>query len=206
MFRQIKLFAICIALSLGIFGNHAQAQNTSVTILRAGDILTPNKPYYSPGNKYFLVFQATDGNLVIYRVGQTTNTAIWSAGSFGGTFAVFQPDGNLVVYRAHGGNPADALFSTGAGRAGDTLFANVNMYDNGKMEVRNTSYDLFKTPADPEFVSTPDPSCPTGRQYPICIFPGTLNQWNTWVLACSAADGQRQAAAMGAAWGRCPGT
>jgi len=200
------ILACCLGLSLGGTLSAANAQNVRSFFLFPGNTLTPDKAYFAPGNKYFLVFQSSDGNLVVYKVGQTSNTPIWSANSFGGDTAVLQSDGNFVIYRTKGVAQPVPVFNTGAGKPGGTTGPSGSLYDNGSFSVLNTSNVEFKTPGDPSYVPAPDPSCPTARQYPVCTFPGTINQFNGWVLACSVSDAQRQAAATGSSFGRCPGT
>jgi hypothetical protein len=62
----------------------------------AGGTLRPGQSLTSIGGRYQAVFQATDGNFVIYG----PSGAIWATGTGnrGASFLVFQADGNFVMY------------------------------------------------------------------------------------------------------------
>jgi hypothetical protein len=77
-------------------------------IWRGGAVLT------SSDGRFQLILQASDGNMVIYKQG----VAIWAIGGRDDDFLVNQGDGNVVIYRTHGG----AVWSTGTGgQGGSTL-------------------------------------------------------------------------------------
>ena len=77
-------------------------------IWRGGAVLT------SSDGRFQLILQGSDGNLVIYKQG----VAIWAIGGRDDDFLVNQGDGNVVIYRTHGG----AVWSTGTGgQGGSTL-------------------------------------------------------------------------------------
>lgn len=165
-----------------------------------GKILDMDTPYTS-GN-YTLVFQSTDGNLVVYRgAGRTAADAVWSAGTSGkgGRYAILQSDGNFVIYK----NLSDHnsyVWNTQTGgvpRAGFTPYFGLST--EGRFGVRGYGGD-FDSPKDPQYVGG---GCTTATQYPVCIFPGTTTQWNSFVLACSPAEAMNVALQMGAAYGRC---
>ena len=58
--------------------------------------LQPAQTLVSCDQRFTLIEQATDGNLVVYE----GSTALWSASTSGhaGAYAVMQGDGNFVVY------------------------------------------------------------------------------------------------------------
>ena len=62
--------------------------------------LTPNAHYSSNNGKYFLTFQGSDGNLVLYRKDGGRTMPIWSTGTNGkgANRCVMQEDGNFVIY------------------------------------------------------------------------------------------------------------
>jgi hypothetical protein len=63
--------------------------------------LQKGKWYSSPNDKYFVTFQGSDGNLVIYRKDSSTKrTPCWSSGTNGcdADFCQLQDDGNFVIY------------------------------------------------------------------------------------------------------------
>jgi len=205
MFTRIRPLFVWFGFLIALISGGATAQNTTF-FLYAGSVVRPDTPTCSPNKKYCFVFQSGDGNMVVYRVG-TPNVAIWNAGSFGAIFAVLQPDGNFVAYRAHGGNPADAVFSTSAGKPTGTRAPTGQISDNGVFSITHTTGWEWKTPADPQYVPEPAiPSCPTARQFAICTFPGTRNQFNGWILACNPTEAQYLAQMTGSTYGRCPGT
>lgn len=96
--------------------------------LNAGQALSPGQYLDSPNGQYELVMQS-DGNLVLYVVGQRP---LWDTSTWGhpGAYAVMQSDGNLVVYGTGG-----ALWASGtSGNPGAGLDvqsdANVVVYSN----------------------------------------------------------------------------
>src|SRR5262249_8401136 len=83
---------------------------------------------------YYLVNQADDGNLVLYRT--RDNTAVWAADTAGSTgnpkTVTMQADGNLVVYLAGRADPAGSVFSTQtSGRDGQGICLKVQ--DDGNL-------------------------------------------------------------------------
>ena len=191
---------------MGFLSTNAFAQVNVLLMGGSGTYLTPDRKYFSPSGNYFLVFQSTDGNLVSYRVGQTTNTPIWNARSFGGKMAVLQPDGNFVIYNSTNPLPSNALFNTGPGAAGGTSIPQMRFWNDGSFEVINLSGTSWRSPADGITSPPGGPSCAELQQYPVCYSPGKVAQLNAIVFACSVADARSQAAAIGAVYGRCPGT
>lgn len=78
--------------------------------LRPGDVLASNE-YIETENGY--LFMQPDGNLVLdHRAG----AELWASGSYGntGAYAVFQSDGNFVIYKKDGGpGKGGAVWSSG---------------------------------------------------------------------------------------------
>jgi len=196
---MVKLISIVITLAtlLMSFGSSpasAQEGPFGTTVINSGSTMVPDRAYYSYSRLYFVVFQSTDGNLVVYRVGQGSNKAIWSTNSFGGKIAAMQGDGNFVIYNSAGSAIWDS--ATWGGSGGSAFIT-----DRGVFLVNGSKQ--FRSPADPQ---APPAPCTELRQFPICVFPGRATQFNSWVEACNVADAQQRAAAMGASYGRCPGT
>jgi lambda family phage minor tail protein L len=78
------------------------AGTSSVSSTGSGFFLYPGKSLVSANLWYQLLMQR-DGNLVVYN---KSNTAVWSTKTDGQpSYAVFQPDGNLVLYRYSDGTP-----------------------------------------------------------------------------------------------------
>lgn len=202
LLRSTLFFLTLLASAL--FGTaNAQAIPES-QFLNHDEVMIPDKFYFSPNGQYFIVFQSTDGNLVVYKAVQPTNRAIWSAGTNRGRgrIAAMQGDGNFVVYNDAGSSLWDSA-TWGLTSPGGAAFIN----DHGQFIVRGRS--TFNTPADPQPPApTPGIPCSTGvaRQYAICSFPNTPNQFNGWIAACNASDAQRIASSLGVMLGRCPGT
>jgi len=69
--------------------------------LGLNDTLTPGQSLTSPSGTFIAALQG-DGNLVVYRVGNST--ALWASNTpgKGGTKLIMQGDGNLVLYTASG--------------------------------------------------------------------------------------------------------
>lgn len=204
-FRVLRALA---ALSLSIFSFNSYAQTltpkTFAVFGYEGSFLTPDRPYTN-GN-YSLIFQSTDGNLVVYRgTSYTASNAVWSAGGGkGGKYAVLQTDGNFVIYK-NLGDPNSAVWSSRTGtstQSGERPY--IGLMSDGSFGVRgwgtNNNRLVFNSPIDPKFVSG---SCTVASQYPVCIFPGTTSQWSSFVLACSPAEAISVATSMGASYGAC---
>jgi hypothetical protein len=64
-----------------------------------GKSFAPGETLVSPNLKYKLIWQASDGNLVVYDT--TTNRAVWDAATegSGADELVYQTDGNFVMYK-----------------------------------------------------------------------------------------------------------
>ncbi|MFG2696414.1 hypothetical protein ACIHEI_23070 [Kitasatospora sp. NPDC051984] len=98
---------------------------TQATRLLNGQKLLPGQSMVSGASE--LVMQ-TDGNLVLYLVGDTGHRGpvLWSSATYGNAnaYAYMQTDGNFVVYRQGGGpDTGGGLWSTGSwGHPDATLF------------------------------------------------------------------------------------
>lgn len=179
------------------------AQGTqSTTIARGGEFLTQDKPYVSPNGKYTLIFQSSDGNLVVYKGSvYTWEHALWNAGisGKGGKFAVLQGDGNFVVYK-NLSDPSSAVWSSGTqGVPRPNYSVHASLTDKGVFGVYGWG-GIYQSPADPLAGSG---NCPVAQPYPICVFPGKVAQFNSVVYACSVAEATSIAIATGAVYGQC---
>lgn len=117
--------------SNGVILNNSLATNTlSVgTTINAGDYIV------SPNGKFVTTMQY-DGNFVTYAGGR----AVWNTGTATnyGNYAVFQNDGNLVVY-APGGNPL--WWSTTWGVSADRMA----LQDDGNIHIYANTTEKFTT-------------------------------------------------------------
>ena len=198
-----KLFAILFAFYFILLGS-AQAQTTAsfAVLLRPNEQLVPDQKYFSPNGRYFVVFQGFDGNLVVYRGSErSAQGVIWAAGDRHGTTAIFQWDANFVIYKG-AITPPNAVWASNSEMTPNTNqqpFLGIN--NDGSLFVAGYGGGVrWQSRSDPSYTSG---TCTTARQYPICVFPGTYNAFNSFVLACSVAEAQQQAAATGATYGAC---
>ena len=205
MKKALRFLVLSLTLFVGMFSSNAQAQYAKTIIGYPVFDMVVDKPYFSPSQLWFVIFQG-DGNLVVYRIGAATNVVLWSSSTFGAKRAVLQDDGNFVIYNSLNPLPANAMFKTGGGQPGGTVRPQIALGDAGSFEVTNTSGIVWRTPAEGRPDPNPQPPCTGVRQYPICYSPGKVAQLNGTVLACSASDAARQASEVGASYGRCPGT
>jgi hypothetical protein len=99
------------------------------TLLTVGEWLNPNDKISSSNLAFELVMQ-DDSNLAIYSV-RGVRTPVWASNTVGhvGAKAVFQGDGNFVVYERDGKHPLWA--SNTAGNAG----ASAVLTDDGKLTI-----------------------------------------------------------------------
>lgn len=194
-------FAVIVA-TMTMLSSQANAQSFFTTVLNANEFLVQDKAYSSPNGRYSLIFQSTDGNLVVYKgTTFTSPNALWTAkiSGKGGKFAVLQPDGNFVVYK-NLNDPASAVWNSGTS---GVPYPNSGVYarigNDGSFEVRGWS-GTFATPKDPTAGSG---SCTAPQQYAVCVFPGSAAQFNSTVFACSIAEAMNTAIATGATYGAC---
>lgn len=204
MRKLVKLLCVAALLLQGLFAGQAHAQTAFRVVVNMNQQMVQNQAYYSPNGRYYVVFQS-DGNLVVYRAGSPVpQNAIWASGTNGitGGIAILQGDGNFVIYKNSMTPQQTAVWNSGSGSAlADRVGAQpfVSIRDDGALDVAGWGAVVkWSSPADPA-----SPGTCTVRQYPICVFPGTMNQFNSFVLACSVADAQRQALSSGAVYGTC---
>lgn len=121
-----------------------------------GTYIYANEHLLSPSGDFQLIMQG-DGNLVLYDL--STGVARWATGTEGnsGNFAVFQTDGNLVVYSSSG----QALWSSHTyPYSGMTL----NMQDDGNLVIYQGSSPLWASDtANNEMNCWPSNSCSPGE-------------------------------------------
>jgi len=137
---------------------------------------------YSSSGRLYLTMQ-TDGNLVLrFSPFGTWSTILWASNTYGnpGAWAIFQPDGNLVVY-ASGGN---ALWATGTNGKGSTSVA---VQDDGNLVVYNGSKALWATGTYnlvPDAAHCLSDFCPAGTWWSSCFGPNDFyedsygDQWS----------------------------
>jgi hypothetical protein len=111
---------------------------------------------------YYLYFQESDGNLVLYANG----AAIWSTGAAGtnGSHLDLQDDGNLVLYKASG-NVGNVQYASGTNRKNLTNFSTDAM--------ATTSLEYRGKCLDSSIDSTANP---TGLGYSLNNCNGSLDQ------------------------------
>lgn len=202
MKKFTKLLCIAALLLQGFLAGQVHAQTAFNVVLRVNETMVPNQFHYSPNGRYFVVFQS-DGNLVVYRAGSPQpQNAIWASGTNGisGGLAMLQHDANFVISKDSWTPQRAAAWTSGTNMTPtDSAPPFVSIRDDGSIAVAGWGAAIkWSSPADPS-----NPGTCTVAQYPICVFPGTMNQFNSFVLACSVADAQRQAASSAAAYGAC---
>jgi hypothetical protein len=135
-----------------------------------GFTLRPGQSIYSPNWKQQLVMQV-DGNLVFYKLNEdgSEGKVIWASNTnqdwTGGAYAVFQTDGNLVVYidGVETETKPLALWAsftdqTGTDNYGKGILCNLPDVGQMRIVVQKTnsseirSYSPFPTPSDPRGV------------------------------------------------------
>lgn len=203
------LLASAMLLQVLCVGNAQAARPTvpGAVVVQAGDALVMDRAYYSPNRRYFLVFQSTDGNLVVYRGTSNPSNAIWSTGGGrGATGAYFQTDNNFVLYRG-ATIASNAVWASGSDfQPGEPVppgpvRQSLMIFDNGSLYIeRFGGRQGWQTPADPV---QPPVACTTPHNYPICNFPNSASRFTSWATACTESDARTIARQMGAAWGAC---
>ncbi|VWC89405.1 peptidase S53 [Burkholderia contaminans] len=106
-----------------------------------GTTLKPRQAVYSASGNHALLMQE-DGNLVLYNT--TNGAAVWNTGTYGnpGAYAVFQTDGNFVVYSANGA----ALWNSATyGQSGSQY---LSVQDDGNMVIYRLFVPAFATATD----------------------------------------------------------
>ena len=124
------------------------------TYLVAGQMLPSGKCIVSPHGQYFLLMN-TDGNFFIYDWAHGTGT--WGPGTQGhpGAYAIFQTDGNLVVYSASG----VALWSSGTS---GTYAERLDMNDDGRIIIWKSAWNSGTSDGQFNGTTYAHPSCDVG--------------------------------------------
>ncbi|MGU7813833.1 protease pro-enzyme activation domain-containing protein [Burkholderia sp. AW49-1] len=106
--------------------------------INEGTTLKPRQAVYSASGTHELLMQ-DDGNLVLYNT--TNGAAVWNTGTYGnpGAYAVFQTDGNFVVYSANG---TALWYSATYGHSGAQYLA---VQDDGNMVMYQSFVPVFAT-------------------------------------------------------------
>lgn len=126
--------AVCLALPLVTSG----VASASPFRTQPEYIMGPGYAMYSAANT--VLTMQTDGNFVLYHTFSyfPYSTAVWHTNTWGhpGASAVFQPDGNLVVYATNG----VALWNSGtAGNPNSTMV----LTDDGNLQIFNTNSSII---------------------------------------------------------------
>jgi RHS repeat-associated protein len=124
------------------------------TYLIAGEILPSGKCIVSPHGQYFLLMN-TDGNFFIYDWAHGTGT--WGPGTQGhpGAYAIFQTDGNLVVYDVNG----TALWNSGTS---GTYAERLNLEDDGRIIIYKSAWNSGTSNGQFNGTTYTHPSCDVG--------------------------------------------
>jgi RHS repeat-associated protein len=124
------------------------------TYLVAGEILPSGKCIVSPHGQYFLLMN-TDGNFFIYDWAHGTGT--WGPGTQGhpGAYAIFQTDGNLVVYDVNG----TALWNSGTS---GTFAERLDMNDDGRIIIWKSAWNSGTSDGQFNGTTYAHPSCDVG--------------------------------------------
>ncbi|WP_244098156.1 protease pro-enzyme activation domain-containing protein [Burkholderia ambifaria] len=106
--------------------------------INEGTTLKPGQAVYSASRNHQLLMQG-DGNLVLYNT--TNGAAVWNTRTYGnaGAYAVFQNDGNFVVYSANG---AVLWYSATYGQSGSQ---HLSVQDDGNMVIYQSFVPVFAT-------------------------------------------------------------
>ena len=106
--------------------------------INEGTTLKPGQAVYSASRNHQLLMQG-DGNLVLYNT--TNGAALWNTRTYGnaGAYAVFQNDGNFVVYSANG---AVLWYSATYGQSGSQ---HLSVQDDGNMVIYQSFVPVFAT-------------------------------------------------------------
>lgn len=193
-----RLFVCVMLAATGAIAGYAQAAST----LPGNTPLAPGQSLQSDNGKYILIMQQTDGNLVVYR--KADMKVLWASGKLGGpnAWAVAQRDHNFVVYA--GPLPANGavVWQSGTVQPVDDPSTVLYIGLNGQVGISGNGGPFWTSPGDPDVCGDGNPK----TSYPACLRPGTKDQQNAFITACTYADAQRQAAQMinaGAVLGYC---
>ncbi len=185
--RMNKSIALMALLAMSLFSTGAEA----LSRLQANQAMYPGEQIVSANGAYILTLQATDGNLVLYRVADMK--ALWAAGSSGGTVAYMQQDRNFVVYNNYG----TAVWNSNTyGSVVDTA-AYVFVTDDGFAKIINSAGQTIWSVGGDLPPCTPSP-------WAACFNAGTPWQSSGFVWACDYAGAWQAASMQGATLGSCP--
>jgi RHS repeat-associated protein len=135
-------------------GSYPNSSCSIGTYLVAGQMLPPGKCIVSPHGQYFLLMN-TDGNFFIYDWAHGTGT--WGPGTQGhpGAYAIFQTDGNLVVYSASG----VALWNSGTS---GTYAERLDLNDDGRIIIWKSAWNSGTSQGTFTWPQLPHPGCDIG--------------------------------------------
>jgi hypothetical protein len=124
------------------------------TYLVAGEMLPSGKCIVSPHGQYFLLMN-TDGNFFIYDWAHGTGT--WGPGTQGhpGAYAIFQTDGNLVVYDVNG----TALWNSGTS---GSYAERLDLNDDGRIIIWKSAWNSGTSDGQFNGTTYAHPSCDVG--------------------------------------------
>lgn len=111
------------------------------SILRAPGELKPNEYLISPNKKWKLIFQASDGNVVVYGEGNTVKWASNKVSNNGGGRLALQNDGNLISYDTKG----NVTWSWGSNRGAPPYV--LVMGDDGRFTLTGNNIPIESSPA-----------------------------------------------------------
>ncbi|RKH49246.1 hypothetical protein [Corallococcus llansteffanensis] len=160
-----NLIVTMFALMMGLISMEANAQT-----LQANQALMAGQQLYSSNGRYKLVMQASDGNLVVYRVND--NVAIWATHALGGTAAVMQQDRNFVVY-GDINNAASWRWASQTGAPVVDTGTYLQVGDDGALTIYSgAGQKVWGTRSDPAALCPPGS---TKSTYAICMFANSPN-------------------------------
>ena len=135
-------------------GSYPNSACSIGTYLVAGQMLPSGKCIVSPHGQYFLLMN-TDGNFFIYDWAHGTGT--WGPGTQGhrGAYAIFQTDGNLVVYDVNG----TALWSSGTS---GTYAERLDLNDDGRIIIWKSAWNSGTSNGQFNGTTYTHPGCDVG--------------------------------------------
>jgi RHS repeat-associated protein len=135
-------------------GSYPNSACSIGTYLVAGQMLPSGKCIVSPHGQYFLLMN-TDGNFFIYDWAHGTGT--WGPGTQGhpGAYAIFQTDGNLVVYDVNG----TALWSSGTS---GTYAERLDLNDDGRIIIWKSAWNSGTSNGQFNGTTYAHPGCDVG--------------------------------------------
>ncbi|QRN94998.1 hypothetical protein JRI60_38800 [Archangium violaceum] len=153
--RMNKSIALMTLLAVSLFSTGAEAAST----LSANQALNPGEQLVSANGAYILTLQATDGNLVVYRLADMK--AIWATNVPGGTVAYMQQDRNFVVYK-NSTTATSAIWASNTG--GNVLDTGVYLIikDNGSLAIITSGGQTIWSTTGDGGGQQPQPYCGDG--------------------------------------------